>query len=206
MNSSLKFTRSSATLVGITGQIGAGKSTIIADLNKLGIASLNCDAIAKDLLFDEEVQARLAPLVGEKTFIGGVPNTSRIAKLLFENSSLREAVEAIVHPLVWNKVAEVASLVQGILLVESALFLTIPIPVEMKLLVEVACDKETRVARLVASRGMSAEDARARVEVQDTFVHVRSADIQVSTTSEEERTETINKLYRTICERHTNGE
>lgn len=87
--------------IGITGGIGSGKSTIAHELAQRGYTVYDCDREAKRIIAeDPEVRKAIIALLGEEAFADGTYNTAYVAQRVFENSSLREALNAIVHPAV----------------------------------------------------------------------------------------------------------
>jgi len=88
-------------MIGITGGIGSGKSTIAHELTQRGYTVYDCDREAKRIITENpEVRKAIIDLLGEEAFAGGTYNTTYVAQRVFENSSLREALNAIVHPAV----------------------------------------------------------------------------------------------------------
>ena len=88
-------------MIGITGGIGSGKSTIAHELAQRGYTVYDCDREAKRIITEApEVRKAIIALLGKEAFAGGTYNTAYVAKRVFENSSLREALNAIVHPAV----------------------------------------------------------------------------------------------------------
>ena len=94
-------------MIGITGGIGSGKSTIAHELAQRGYTVYDCDREAKRIITeDPEVRKAIIDLLGEEAFAGGTYNTAYVAQRVFENSSLREALNAIVHPAVGKDILQ----------------------------------------------------------------------------------------------------
>jgi dephospho-CoA kinase len=156
-------------LVGLTGGIGSGKTAVARELARHG-------AVVVDL--DELARAALAPgSPGEREVVAafgtgvldteGAIDRARLAGLVFDDPSARARLEAIVHPIVRARAAELsAAAPPGSIVVHD-----VPLLVESGLaaaydvVVVVEADVETRVRRL-AGRGLSAADARARIAAQ----------------------------------------
>ena len=93
--------------IGITGGIGSGKSTIAHELAQRGYTVYDCDREAKRIITENpEVRKAIIDLLGEEAFADGTYNTAYVAKRVFENSSLREALNAIVHPAVGKDILQ----------------------------------------------------------------------------------------------------
>ena len=93
--------------IGITGGIGSGKSTIAHELAQRGYTVYDCDREAKRIITENpEVRKAIIDLLGEEAFAHGTYNTAYVAQRVFENSSLREALNAIVHPAVGKDILQ----------------------------------------------------------------------------------------------------
>ena len=88
-------------IIGITGGIGSGKSRIARELARRGYTVYDCDAEAKRIVAENgEVQQAIVALLGQEAFIDGRYNTAYVAKRVFAEPALREALNAIIHPAV----------------------------------------------------------------------------------------------------------
>lgn len=88
-------------VIGITGGIGSGKSTIAKELAKRGFVIYDCDREAKRIIAeDKEVQQAIIDLLGPEAFINGVYNTSYVAQQVFGDPQLLKQLNGIVHPKV----------------------------------------------------------------------------------------------------------
>ena len=158
--------------VGLTGGIGSGKSTVAARLAQRGAWIIDSDRIARDVVEPgtDGLRAVVDEFgVGIRTE-GGALDRSALGMRVFGDADARRRLNAIVHPLVAARTAELldaapsdAIVVQDVpLLVEAGLTAGFP------LVVVVHADAEVRVRRLVNQRGMPAVDARARIAAQAT--------------------------------------
>ena len=85
-------------IVGITGGIGSGKSTIAQALRQRGFSVYDCDEEAKRIIVeDEAVRKAIVGLLGEKAYVDGKYNTAYVAQRVFEDAGLREQLNAIVQ-------------------------------------------------------------------------------------------------------------
>ena len=156
--------------VGLTGGIGSGKSTVARRLVTHGAVLVDADRIAREVV--EPGTPGFAAVVAE--FGPGVVAADRtldrtaLARVVFADESRRRALNGIVHPLVAERRADLvarapadAVVVEDIpLLVENDLGAGFPI------VLVVHAPAEERVRRLVAERGMDADDVWARVRAQ----------------------------------------
>ncbi|MEM7166979.1 MAG: dephospho-CoA kinase [Planctomycetota bacterium] len=92
-------------VVGITGGIGSGKSTVAAAFARLGARVVDADRYAHEVMGDGNVIAQIAALLGaEVVAADGCLDRARIADLVFAAPELRQQLEGIVHPLVRTKI------------------------------------------------------------------------------------------------------
>jgi dephospho-CoA kinase len=156
--------------IGLTGGIGAGKSALSASFAECGGIIVDGDVIAREVVRPgTEGLASLVEAFGDDILLpDGSLDRPALAAKAFRDDDARGVLNGIVHPLVAKRRAEIiaavpedAVVVEDIpLLVESGMAPLFP------LVVVVHADVELRVRRLVEQRGMSEEDARARVAAQ----------------------------------------
>ena len=88
-------------IIGLTGGIGSGKSTVAFMFEKLGVPIYISDIEAKVLMENsKEIQNSLIQLLGRKTYLDGRLNRAFIASKVFNDSNLLSKLNAIVHPAV----------------------------------------------------------------------------------------------------------
>ena len=155
--------------VGLTGGVGSGKSTVARLLADHGAVVIDADAIAREVVepgtpgFDAVVDAFGPTVVGSD----GRLDRPALAAIVFADGDRRAQLNAIVHPLVRHRTAELAAAAPA----DAVVVHDIPLLVESELaggfdfVVVVQADAGTRVARL-AARGMTPEDARERMAAQ----------------------------------------
>lgn len=94
-------------IIGITGGIGSGKSTIARALAARGYAVYDCDREAKRIIAENKnVQQQIIALLGEEAFIEGGYNTAYVAQRVFREPELLERLNLIVHPAVKEDILE----------------------------------------------------------------------------------------------------
>lgn len=164
--------------VGLTGGIGAGKSTVAARLAEHGAVVVDSDRIAREVVAaGTDGLAQVVDAFGPAVLgPDGELDRQAMAKIVFDDEAARQTLNAVVHPLVRARSAELvaeaapdAVVVHDIpLLVENGLAPT------FQLVLVVHADQETRVRRLV-DRGMTEDDARARIASQASDTQRRAA-------------------------------
>jgi dephospho-CoA kinase len=157
--------------IGLTGGIGSGKSTVSALLAARGAVIVDADRIAREVV--EPGTPGLAQVVeafgdGVLTADGSLDRPA-LAAVVFSDPEARRRLDGIVHPLVRARAAELAAAAPP----DAVLVNDVPLLVETgqassyDLVLVVEADAATRVSRLV-ERGLTAEDARARITAQAT--------------------------------------
>jgi dephospho-CoA kinase len=158
--------------IGLTGGIGAGKSALSKTFSECGGIIVDGDVIAREVVEPgTEGLASLVDTFGDDILRpDGALDRPALAAKAFTDDEQRKKLNGIVHPLVAKRrseiiaaVSEDAVVVEDIpLLVESGMAPLFP------LVVIVHADVEVRLQRLVEQRGMSEDDARARIAAQAT--------------------------------------
>ena len=157
--------------IGLTGGIGSGKSTVSALLAARGAVVIDADRIAREVV--EPGTPGLAAVVdafGEQVLRDdGSLDRAGLAAVVFADPGARKTLDGIVHPLVRARSAELAAAVPD----DAVVVHDVPLLVETgqagsyDVVLVVRADPEVRVRRLV-QRGLSEEDARARIGAQAT--------------------------------------
>jgi dephospho-CoA kinase len=157
-------------LIGLTGGIGSGKSTVSALLAAQGAVVIDADAITRELQQPgTEVLAAMVERFGDAILrADGTLDRQAVADIVFHDTQALEDLGAIVHPAVGAEIARRLEVAVG---TDSLVVLDVPLLVEsgrddLAALVVVDVDPEVAVARLVEHRGMSEADARARMANQ----------------------------------------
>lgn len=157
-------------LVGLTGGIGSGKSTVARMLAARGAVVLDSDVLAREAVepgtsaFDAVVARFGDGVLGSD----GSLDREALATIVFADDVARADLEAIVHPVVRRAIAETVAAHAGtddVVVVDSPLLIETGAHEGFPVVVVVKASVDARVARLV-ERGMSAEDARDRMAAQ----------------------------------------
>ena len=159
-------------VVGLTGGIGSGKSTVASLLAERGAVTIDADALARAAVEpDGPAYRAVVDRFGAGVLAAdGAIDRRRLAAVVFADPQARADLEAIVHPAVRAGVAQrVAALADTdcVVVVEIPLLAESPASrAGLQAVIVVDCPEDVAVARLVAQRGMSEADAWARVAAQ----------------------------------------
>ena len=157
-------------LVGLTGGIGSGKSTVSALLAERGAVILDADAVARELQSaGQPVLAAMIERFGDEMLTeDGELDRPRLAALVFADPAALADLNALVHPAVGVELIrriEAARATDAVVVLDSPLLAEHPRD-GMAATIVVDVPIETAVERLVHQRGMTEADARARIARQ----------------------------------------
>ena len=157
-------------IIGITGGIGSGKSTIARELVLRGYAVYDCDREAKLIITENsDVRQQIVELLGPEAFSDGKYNTDYVSRRVFAEPKLLEALNGIVHPAV---VQDILRQAVPILFVESAILYESEIDRLCEQIVVVEAPEEIRLQRTIERdyHGEATEEninnVRARIRAQ----------------------------------------
>ncbi|MBF6520368.1 dephospho-CoA kinase [Nocardia farcinica] len=158
--------------IGLTGGMGAGKSTVARILADLGAVIVDSDVIAREVVAPgtEGLAALVAAFGSDILAADGSLDRPALAAKAFADDAARAKLNSITHPLVGKRTAELI----GAAPAEAIVVQDIPLLVEnglaplMNLVLVVDVPAETRIRRLVEFRGVAEADARARIAAQAT--------------------------------------
>jgi len=165
-------------LIGVTGQIGAGKSTAAKILASLGGAVVDADLIGKQVVeSNPQLLAALAKKFGADVLTPrGNLRRKLVAQRAFASEQGRAALNRIVHPYLlkelWKEV-RARSKTHKFIVIDAALLLFWGLDHKTDLTLVIHAGRETRFARL-AARGIDRSDAAARQRNQLPYAEFRS--------------------------------
>ena len=156
-------------LIGLTGAIGSGKSSVSALFERKGAIIIDGDGIAKQL--QQKGSTTLQKMVdefGDILLESGELDRAKVAKLVFGDAEMLKRLNAIMHPAIG---VEILRQIELNMTTDNVVVLDMPLLVEnprdgMSGLVVVDVDPEVAIARLVQFRNMNEEDARRRMASQ----------------------------------------
>ena len=156
-------------LIGLTGAIGSGKSSVSALFARKGAIIIDGDGIAKQL--QQKGSTTLQKMVdefGDILLETGELDRAKVAQLVFGDADLLKRLNAIMHPAIS---AEILRQIEENTATDNVVVLDMPLLVEnpregMSGLVVVDVDPEVAISRLVRFRNMNEDDARRRMASQ----------------------------------------
>ncbi len=158
--------------VGLTGGIGAGKSTFAALLAERGAQVIDADQIGRDALAPgQPAWHSVVGQFGDEILVPGEMEIDRkkLARVVFEDAGKLAALNAIVHPVILQRIAddlEWLSKTDAVVVIDAALITELGLRDTLDVVVVVTTSKKERAERLVRRRGMSLDDVHARMSAQ----------------------------------------
>ena len=152
--------------VGITGSIGAGKSTACKALEWYNIHVFNCDEESKKILFNN--LPKIIELFGDSVLENGEFKKYLLSKIVFADKSKLEQLNNILHPLVHDALEAFYEKYKAekIIVVENAILFESGSDKKVDYIVTIAADEEIRVKRAMLRDNVKEEDVRLRIKHQ----------------------------------------
>ncbi len=191
-------------LVGLTGGIASGKTTVARRLVELGAHEIDADLVAREVVLPgTEGLESVVSAFGQQV-LDDDKNLDRacLGEVIFSDESKRLELEAILHPLIQKRTRQ---LIQG-MPSDSIVVYSVPLLVEASVdypfdfIVTVEAGEEIQLERLMASRGLTLEQASNRIKSQATSSAriARSNLVIDSSKSKEELFEQVDALWKKL--------
>lgn len=158
-------------LIGLTGGIAAGKSTVAQHWVSLGGIEIDADLLARQAIEPgSKGEREVHEIFGDEVFTDGKIDRAKLGEVIFADASMRRELEAIVHPIV----RELAALELAKVPADKIAIYNVPLLVEAGVsldfdkVVTVEAPLPEQVRRLTKLRGMTEQQALARIKNQAT--------------------------------------
>jgi len=190
-------------IVGLTGGIGSGKSTVAKFLKKLDVPVYDSDAQAKRLMkSSKKLRKKIISLLGEDAYNEGLLNRPFIAKAVFNDKALLTALNNIVHPAVrkhfikWSQKQKYPYVVQ-----ETALLFENKSQDFYDKIILVTAPEEIRVKRVMNRDNSSESEVLTRIKNQlEDAVKVKLSDYIIENIALEETKAKVIELNKALLE------
>lgn len=158
------------TVIGLTGNIGVGKSTVMALLAELGADGIDADGVAHEVmepgqLAYQQIVAHFGAAVAPD---GGPIDRMRLGQIVFSDPAALAQLEAFVHPAVAEVIQQrLASSVADVVVIEAIKLLEAGLSVQLcDQIWVVTAPRAEQIRRLMATRGLSEAEAVLRIDAQ----------------------------------------
>ncbi|WP_433022347.1 dephospho-CoA kinase [Kribbella sp. CA-294648] len=192
--------------VGLTGGIGAGKSSVATRLRERGAVVIDSDVLAREVVArGTDGLAEVVEAFGDVLTADGELDRPAVGRIVFGDEVARRKLEAIIHPRVRARAAEIEAGAPA----DAVVVHDIPLLVEtgqsdkFDLLLVVDVPVEVQVERLTRDRGMTRAEAESRIASQATREQrLAVADVVVDTSgSLAELDARVDEIWPTLAER-----
>lgn len=193
--------------VGLTGGLGAGKSTALAALGRLGAATLSTDAVVHELYAGDEVRDAVVKRWGREVAPGGVVDRAAVAAKAFASAEERAWLEGLLWPLVGARVWEFrcaqgeADPAPRAVVVETPLLFEAGMEGLYDATIAVVAPEEVR-ARRAAARGHAAVDERAARQLSQDDKAQRATFAVVNGGTEAQLEQELSGILEKLTETH----
>uniref|UniRef100_A0A8D0BKP7 Dephospho-CoA kinase domain-containing protein n=1 Tax=Salvator merianae TaxID=96440 RepID=A0A8D0BKP7_SALMN len=195
-------------LVGLTGGIASGKSTVVSVLRELGCAVIDADVIARQVVQPPfQAYQRIVQAFGPEILLeSGEINREALGSIIFSQPEKRKLLNTITHPEIQKEMLK--QIIKYFLLGYRYVILDIPLLFEantltrfMKHTVLVYCDPQTQLSRLMLRNRLSQPDAEARIAAQLSLAEkVKLADHIIDNSGDLEATRRQTLKLHTLLE------
>lgn len=158
-------------VIGLTGNLGSGKSTVGRMAGELGARVIDSDQTVRDLLSnDPELAVSIRRTFGAEVMLDGRPNRAALARIVFDDPARLAQLEEVIYPRVGERTAEMlaeptsapATVIEAIKIVEG------PNVDRLDALWLVVTPPEVQIERATATGRISAAEAQRRMAVQSS--------------------------------------
>jgi dephospho-CoA kinase len=158
-------------LIGLTGGIASGKSTVAKLLAAHGAETIDADEVAREVVEPGSIGLKaVVEEFGEGVLSqNGELNREALGKIIFSDSKMRLKLEAILHPLIQDRTGQlIAASSKAVVVYAVPLLVEASVQYPFDVIVTVEAGAENQIERLVKSRGLSRPDAQDRINAQAT--------------------------------------
>ena len=158
-------------VVGITGGIGSGKTTVCKLFELLGVPVFYADDEAKKLYDDAKIRSKVVKLFGKKILEkANKIDKKKLAGIVFSDKALLAKLNAIIHPEVGRKFEAWKKRQKGSKMVvrEAAIMIESKTHTDLDFLISINSPKELKIKQILESRNMSIEEIEKRMKEQFT--------------------------------------
>jgi len=160
-------------LIGITGIIGSGKTTVSGMLSQQGIPVIDLDRLGKEVTDYEDVVGNIEEVFGPEFIVDKKADISKLREIAFVNGKIRKKLENIIHPRVrtelWKRIDRFRTEGAAVVIVDAPLLIETGLYKKVDKVVVVSADMH-KIKERLKLRGMDEEDANRRLPHQIPLV------------------------------------
>ena len=167
-------------IIGLTGQTGAGKSTVSDFLLKKGMFVIDCDEVSREVTKKgSELVLNLAKAFGNEILEDDLSlNRGKLASIAFSSREKTELLNSITHPVIFNAIKEkIKQNNEKIIVLDAPTLFESGADKLCDKIISVICSEEKRLERIVKRDNLSAQQAKKRINAQyDNDFYTKKSD------------------------------
>ena len=188
-------------IIGLTGGIGSGKSTVLKFFKELGAATYIADVEAKKLMnSDEELIQQIKNLFGEEAYINSELNRKYIASIAFKDSKILDKLNKLIHPKVRSNFNEfVKKSTSKVIIYEAAILFESGSAELCDYIITVTANLEDKMQRIINRDGISKAQILERMkhQIADDF-RIKNSDFVIENTNLKATKAQVKTIYDII--------
>jgi len=159
-------------IIGLTGNIGTGKSTVAWMFEELGVATLNADTIAREVITPKKFAwKKIYERYGRVVLLADdIIDRKALAQIIFQDPGEREFLESVIHPHVREEIKHRIGMItkaeEPLLIIEVPLLFEAGWSDIFDAIIVVRCDEELEIKRCAEKFEISDEEVRLRIAAQ----------------------------------------
>ena len=189
-------------MIGLTGGIATGKTTVANIFKRLGASTIDLDKIAHEAVklgtkpYQEIVDAFGEDILSPDKSV----NRPKLAGLIFKDRALREKLDKIIHPAIIKEMKRRAEMLSSPVIVDAPLLFEANLDNLFDKIIVVQCREEAQIKRLRKRGSLSAEEARQRMASQlPLFAKAKRADFLINNDGDfKETEEQVEKIWKKL--------
>ena len=188
-------------IVGLTGGIGSGKSTVLNQFENLGIKTYSADKAAKKLInSDKDLIKSIKNLFGDNVYENNILDTVKLSKIVFEDPHKLKSLNSIIHPAAANDFESFIKTKNGDYIVkEAAIIFETNTEDNYNKIILIRAPLEERIKRVILRDNLSREDVIKRVNNQiDDSTIIDNCDYIIENNNLKDLKEKVLKIHRDL--------
>jgi dephospho-CoA kinase len=175
-------------LVGVTGNIGAGKTTALKGIKSLGYTVISADILAKKVIYTESNKQILTKILGFKIIKDdGTYDLKEVRDAIFSNPHRKKRFEDFSKPLVWERIEKIINILEKegreIIFIENAMLYEQGWQDKFDVIICIFCNEEESIKRILLSRNISERELLKIIDSQCTGAEKGAvSDLSIDTT------------------------
>ncbi len=155
-------------IIGLTGGIGSGKSTVAKLFEIIGCPVFYSDEVAKEIYFDKTVKPQIIALLGKEAYLSETEIDKKyIGSKIFSDTNLLHKLNSVIHPAVIERSKQFVEKHKGKLIIkETALLFEAKLEAQVDKIILVAANDELRIKRVMQRDGLSKEEVLSKIKAQ----------------------------------------